>query len=154
MAGFPMETFGNDRLFCCAGVFHSTGVPGSVVPSFQGFYAGIKIDLVQKVELSWERGHPARGWLRKIRKMRAGCPRSQEISTWQSIARAFCTGIKIGPDEEAPISFPQSRNRARFEFWGHPYKITSFSEPLAIRFHQQYSQASFSFLRAGENFHR
>jgi hypothetical protein len=52
------------------------------------------LSLVQKVRISWERGHPARGWLRKTRKMRAGCPRSQGISTRYSIARAFCTGIK------------------------------------------------------------
>jgi hypothetical protein len=50
---------------------------------------------VQKVQLFWERGHLARGWLRKIRKMRAGCPRSQKIPTWHSIAMAFYTGIKL-----------------------------------------------------------
>jgi hypothetical protein len=63
---------------------------------------------VQKVRISWERGHPARGWPRKTRKMRAGCPRSQGISALPTLpgdfhqvfnCKGFYTGMNIRPND-------------------------------------------------------
>jgi hypothetical protein len=77
---------------------------------------------VQKVQLFWERGHPARGWLRRIRKMRAGCPRSQGISTKHSSARAFCTGINDALNAFAGKAVPGVKIKS----------VTMFRESLSL----------------------